>query len=274
MYVYYEIKTVKQVQFNRLYLISWEYLSKRSKARRSCVAYQWGVIVLSHQQAFIHPKSGCVNPVFFFLKIPKTQKRFNTMILINKILFTGEARDILLRQSRLAQLWQDSYAKASVLVIPTVLKIFWQDFFAKASILVIPTLLEIFWQDFYAKALVLVIPTVIEIFWQDFYTKALLFVIPTDDKGDNKSDEFAINTVKLSGFEPLPSTERLSSVSSPYMVLIIFRETANLYNFNFILLPAGFHRARFEICQPLSRCISKNTSHSSSPLPPSLNPQM
>ena len=66
MYIYYEIKTVMQVQFNRLYLISWEYLSKGSKARgRSCVAYQWGVIVLSHQQAFIQRESGCVNPGVF-----------------------------------------------------------------------------------------------------------------------------------------------------------------------------------------------------------------
>ena len=59
------------------------------------------------------------------------------------LLFSGEAWDILLRQSRLAQFWQHFHAKALLLVIPTELKILWQD----------PTELEIFWQDFHAKAL-------------------------------------------------------------------------------------------------------------------------
>ena len=74
MYIYYEIKTVMQVQFNRLYLISWEYHSKRSKARGSCVAYQWGVIVLFHQQAFIQRESGCVNPGVFSENTKKSEK--------------------------------------------------------------------------------------------------------------------------------------------------------------------------------------------------------
>ena len=61
------------------------------------------------------------------------------------------------------------------------------------------------------KALVLVIPTVLEIFYQDLYTKALLLVIPTVlDK--------ATNAVKSDTFESLTSTERLSTVSSPFMV--------------------------------------------------------
>ena len=79
-------------------------------------------------------------------------------------LFSGEARDILLRQSKLAQFWQDFAAKALVLVNPTELEIFWQDFVAKVLVLVNPTEVEIFWQDFAAKALVLVNPTVVEYF--------------------------------------------------------------------------------------------------------------
>ena len=77
---------------------------------------------------------------------------------------------ILLRQSRLAQFWQDFRAKALLLVILTELEIFWQDFRAKALLLVIPAELEIFWQDFRAKVLLLVIPTKLEIYWQDLYS--------------------------------------------------------------------------------------------------------
>ena len=58
----------------------------------------------------------------------------------------GEARDILLRQSRLAQFYQDLAAKALLLVPPTELEIFCQDLAAKALILVSLTELEIFYQ--------------------------------------------------------------------------------------------------------------------------------
>ena len=44
-----------------------------------------------------------------------------------------------LRQSRLAQFYQDFAAKATVLVITTELEIFYQDFAAKALLLVPPT---------------------------------------------------------------------------------------------------------------------------------------
>ena len=43
----------------------------------------------------------------------------------------------------------------------------YQDLWAKALVLVIPTEAEIFYQDLWAKALVLVIPTEAEIFNQD-----------------------------------------------------------------------------------------------------------
>ena len=41
-----------------------------------------------------------------------------------------------------------------------------------------------------------------------------------DDKIDDKIDDKVTNTVKFTTFEPLTSTERLSTVSSPYMVVI------------------------------------------------------
>ena len=94
--------------------------------------------------------------------------------------FSGKARDILLRQSRLAQFWQHFCAKALLLVIPTELEIFWQHFCAKALLLVIPTELEMFLQHFCAKALFLVIPTELEIASQYFCAKALLLVIPAE----------------------------------------------------------------------------------------------
>jgi hypothetical protein len=47
------------------------------------------------------------------------------------------------------------------------------------------------------------------------HTKALV-----DDKVYGEVDEFATNTV-FATFEPLSSTERLSTVSSPFMVDII-----------------------------------------------------
>ena len=90
----------------------------------------------------------------------------------------GEARDILLRQSRLAQYYQEFCRKALLLVIPTVLEIFYQYLSRKALLLVIPTVLEIFYQYLCRKALRLVIPTVLEIFYQDLCRKALLLVIP------------------------------------------------------------------------------------------------
>ena len=42
------------------------------------------------------------------------------------VLLSGEARDILLRQSRLVQFYRDLYTFASLLVIPTVLEIFYK----------------------------------------------------------------------------------------------------------------------------------------------------
>ena len=53
-----------------------------------------------------------------------------------KSLFSGEARDILLRQSRLAHFQRHLVAKALVLVNPTVLEIFQRDLVAKALVLV------------------------------------------------------------------------------------------------------------------------------------------
>ena len=43
-----------------------------------------------------------------------------------------------------------------------------------------------------------------------------------DDKVDNKIDEIASDTVKCDTFGPLTSTERLSTVSSPFMVTLCF----------------------------------------------------
>ena len=67
--------------------------------------------------------------------------------------------------------------------------------------MVIPTEVEIFYQEFCAKALVLVIPTEVEMFYQHLCAKALVLVIP-------KEAEMLADT----------SAERLSTVSSPFMV--------------------------------------------------------
>ena len=123
-----------------------------------------------------------------------------------KELFSGEARDILLRQSRLAQFCSDLAAKALILVTPTELEIFYSDLAAKALLLVPPSEIEIFYQYLSAKALLWVPHTHLEIFYRDLtakalllsnstriilptlYTKALLLV-PTllDDKVDDKA---------------------------------------------------------------------------------------
>ena len=63
------------------------------------------------------------------------------------VYFSGEARDILLRQSRLAQFYRKIVAKALLLVPPTELEIFYHDFVAKALLLVPPTELDIFYQE-------------------------------------------------------------------------------------------------------------------------------
>ena len=84
--------------------------------------------------------------------------------LLKPATLIAQVRDILLRQSRLAQFYRDFHAKALLLVPPTELEIFYQDFCAKALLLVPPTELEIFYQDFHAKALLLVPPTELEIF--------------------------------------------------------------------------------------------------------------
>ena len=49
--------------------------------------------------------------------------------------FSGESRDILIKQSRLAQFWQDLWGKTLVLVNPTDLEIFWQDLLRKVLVL-------------------------------------------------------------------------------------------------------------------------------------------
>ena len=50
----------------------------------------------------------------------------------NTCLFSGEAGDILLRESRLVQFYRDLSAKALVLVNPTELEIFYRDLSAKS----------------------------------------------------------------------------------------------------------------------------------------------
>ena len=55
-------------------------------------------------------------------------------------------------------------AKYSTYIVFDMCNSFYQDFYAKALVLVNPTLLEIFQRDLVAKALVLVNPTVLEIF--------------------------------------------------------------------------------------------------------------
>ena len=80
------------------------------------------------------------------------------------------------------------------MVNSTELEIFYRDFHATALVLVNPTVGEIFHQDLLAKSLGLVNSTELEIFYKDFVGKALCTVL--------------VN----------PSTERLSTVSSPFMV--------------------------------------------------------
>ena len=59
--------------------------------------------------------------------------------------FDGEAdRELLLRQSRLAQFYQDFSADAVILVNPAAVEIFYQ-FLAEAVILVDPTVVDIFY---------------------------------------------------------------------------------------------------------------------------------
>ena len=75
--------------------------------------------------------------------------------------FDGEAgRELLLRQSRLAQFYQDFSAEAVILVNPVVVEIFYQ-FSVEAVILVNPTLVEIcyqklplFYQEFSAETVI------------------------------------------------------------------------------------------------------------------------
>ena len=102
------------------------------------------------------------------------------------------------------------------MVTPTELEIY---FLGEALVLVNPTVVELFYQDLVAKALLLVTPTELEISYQDLYRKALLATVleifqQTDDKVDDKVDD---NFNKLDTFEPLTSTERLLTVSTPFM---------------------------------------------------------
>ena len=78
--------------------------------------------------------------------------------------------------------------------------------------MVIPTELEIFYHDLGAKALLLVIPPELEIFYRDLEAKALLLVIPT-------RPDFVGKALVLVNIDT--STERLSTLSSPFMVLNI-----------------------------------------------------
>ena len=116
-------------------------------------------------------------------------------------------------------------AKALLLVPPTELEIFYHDFVAKALLLVPPTELEIFQQNLVAKALVLVNPTVVELIQRDLVAKTLLLVIPTvgiveDLSTSYKSPNFG-KTFCKKNIQPLAPPERLSTVSSPFMVRII-----------------------------------------------------
>jgi hypothetical protein len=91
--------------------------------------------------------------------------------------------------------------------------------------LVPPTELEIFQQNLVAKALLLVPPTELKIFQQDLVAKALLLVIPTvgiveDLSTSYKSPNFG-KTFCNKNIEPLAPAERLSTVSSPFLSLII-----------------------------------------------------
>ena len=115
--------------------------------------------------------------------------------------------------------YQDLCTKALVLVISTEAEIFYQDLCAKALVLVIPIEAEIFYQDLCAKALVLVIPIEAEIFYQDLHPKAR--------ESAQHPDWYHFTVIKIRWFlfaERLAdaSPERLSTVSSPYMVSYLF----------------------------------------------------
>ena len=146
---------------------------------------------------------------------------------------------------------------------------FYWHFFFLSLVFATTTVLEIFYrQDLWEKALLLVPPAELEIFWQNFAAKALLLVPPTElemTKVSNKSRQQksatkvvnksrqqklatkvgnksrqqksatkvgnkVTNTVKFATVEPLTSTERLSTVSSPFMN---FYRTNNLNEFKF-----------------------------------------
>ena len=89
-----------------------------------------------------------------------------------------------------------------------------------------PTELEIFQQNLVAKALVLVNPTVVELIQRDLVAKTLLLVIPTvgiveDLSTSYKSPNFG-KTFCKKNIQPLAPHERLSTVSSPFMVMIFY----------------------------------------------------
>ena len=72
----------------------------------------------------------------------------NGVITFLQKYFSGEAQDIMLRQSRLAQFYRHLGGKALILVPPTELEIFYQDLAAKALILVPTAELKIFYIDY------------------------------------------------------------------------------------------------------------------------------
>ena len=118
--------------------------------------------------------------------------------------------------------YHDLTGEALLWVPPTELEIFYCDLTAKALLLVPPTEPEIFYRDLTAKALLLVPATELDIFQQKLVAIALLLVIPTvgiveDLSTSYKSPNFG-KTFSNKNIEPLAPPERLSTVSSPFMV--------------------------------------------------------
>jgi hypothetical protein len=74
--------------------------------------------------------------------------------------FDGETgREILLRQNRLAQFYQDFSAEVVILVNPAVVEILYLEFSVEAVILVNPTVIDIFYQQFSTETMISVNPT-------------------------------------------------------------------------------------------------------------------
>ena len=76
----------------------------------------------------------------------------------------------------------------------------------KNLVYVNPIVLEIFYQDLCRKALILIIPTVLEILFKKLFTSY---------KRTNFGKSYSNKNI-----EPLAPAERLSTVSSPFMVIM------------------------------------------------------